>query len=82
MIPASDVLRVLFLADPNPLPETTLRAELGERRGCRQIGLQELADALTRLTGYRYIVATQSIDGDSVWALTPEGRTEAQKRFR
>jgi DNA-binding PadR family transcriptional regulator len=82
MIPSSDVLQVLHLADPHPLPEMTIRAELGERRGGRQIGLQELADALKRLSGYRYIVATQSLDGDQVWALTPEGRTEAQKRFR
>jgi hypothetical protein len=82
MIPTADVLRVLFLADPHPLPETTLRAELGERRGGRQVGIQELTDTLTRLTGYRYILASQSLDGDQVWSLTAEGRTEASKRFR
>jgi len=81
MIQSAYVLKAIWLGDPHPLPEEALRVQVGEMLG-HQVGIQELTDALRRLAGYRYIAESKTIDGDSQWELTADGRTEAQKRFR
>ena len=82
MISTAHVLEALFTTDPFAMTEPVLRIQLSEALGSRPIGNGELTDALQRLVARRFVMQTRNGDGDPLWALTPDGRTEAQNRFR
>jgi DNA-binding PadR family transcriptional regulator len=82
MIATADILRLLYQTDPFPLMEPSLRTAISEMSGGRTVGNGELIEALQRLQTRRYVVKTLSDDGDPLWGLTPDGRTEAARRFR
>lgn len=82
MLTTNTVLRRLHLADPYALTEQALRTELSAEAGGRPIGTAELADALKSVERLGYATATLNDDQDTLWSLTPAGRTEARARFR
>jgi len=82
MISSTHVLEALFTTDPFPMTEPVLRTQLSEALGSRPIGNGELTEALQRLAARRFVVSCRNDDSDPLWGLTPEGRTEANHRYR
>ena len=82
MIASPEVLHALWQSDPFGITEPARRSQLSEALGGRTIGNGELTEALGRLVIRRFAVQSRNDDGDPVWSLTPDGRTEAQRRFR
>jgi hypothetical protein len=82
MISSLLVLEMLALSDPWPITEPVLRIQLCSKMGGRPIGNAELSEPLDRLAARRWVVQTRNEDGDPLWGLTADGRTEAQKRIR
>ncbi len=79
MLSASDILRVLYLADPIAVAEPMIRRDAGLMRNGRQSGEGETAAALRRLDALGF--AWHSIDpltGDTTWRLTAAGRAQAR----
>lgn len=82
MISSPEVLRALWQCDPYGITEPALRSQLSEALGGRTIGNGELTEALGRLAARRFAVQSRNDDQDPIWALTPDGRAEAERRFR
>lgn len=82
MLSSNTVFRRLYLADPFALTEQALRTELSAEAGSRPIGTADLSEALKTLERLGHATARLDDDSNTLWSLTPAGRTEAARRFR
>lgn len=79
MLAASDILRVLWLADPMPVGETMIRRDAGLMRNGQIAGEAETTAALRRLDALGFARhATDALSGDTTWSLTAAGRAQAR----
>lgn len=81
MLKTTDVLHVLWLAQPMGLTEPQIRRDAGELRRGTSAGESEAAEALARLKALGFAECqTDALSGDRLWVLTDAGKAQARTK--